>query len=394
MKILFLAPHPFYQERGTPIAVRLLVTVLSELGHSVDILTYHEGEDLAIGPNVRIHRIGRPALARQVRPGFSIKKLICDAHMYPMAVALARANKYDIVHAVEESVFMAMTIRRRFGIPYVFDMDSSMPRQIVDKLPLMKPLFPFMAWREARAITKALAVVPMCEAFADLARRHGATRITVLRDISLLGLCDPAARADLRKEFGIKGACYLYLGNLEKYQGIDLLLESFAIVAGRHPDAGLVIAGGIAADIEKYRGVAARLGIAGNVHFAGPKPLSVMKALFDSSDALVSPRTHGENTPMKIYPYLDSGKPIIATRAPTHTQVLNDSISILVEASPAAFAGGLMKIITDPAGSARIAANAKDHAGRHFSFDVFRKQVAELYKGLADELHRRQETRH
>lgn len=391
MRILLLAPHPFYQERGTPIAVRLLVTVLSELGHSVDILTYHEGEDINLGSNVKIHRIRKPPFASGIRPGISIKKLISDALMYPTAIAMARAAKYDLVHAVEESVFMAMTIRRRFGIPYIFDMDSSMPNQIVDKLPLLKFLYPFMAWREARAIKNALAIVPMCDAFADLARKQGATRITVLRDISLLSLCDPAARIDLRKEFGITGKCFLYLGNLERYQGIDLLLESMALVLKQKPDAGLVIAGGIPADIGKYKAMANRLGIAQNVHFAGTKPLAVMKALFDSSDALVSPRAQGENTPMKIYPYLDSGRPIVATRAPTHTQVLNDSIAILAEANPTDFAAGLLKVITDPAGSAQIAARAKACATANFSFEVFRKQVTELYVQIGREIQLRQQ---
>lgn len=387
MKILLLAPHPFYQERGTPIAVRLLVTVLGELGHTVDVLTYHEGEDLKFDGAVTIHRIGRPPFAANVRPGFSVKKLICDAWMFPKAMALARQNRYDVVHAVEESVFMAMAIRRKFGTPYVFDMDSSMPRQILDKLPLTKPLFPFLARREAKAIKEALAVVPMCDALATLAREEGAKHISVLRDISLLNLCDPSARADLKAEFSIKGTCFLYLGNLEKYQGIDLLLESFALVLRQQPDAALVIAGGIAGDIVKYKAVAENLDIAARVHFAGPRPLKMMRALFDSADALVSPRSQGQNTPMKIYPYLDSGKPIVATRSPTHTQVLNDSVSILSEPTPQDFAQGMLRVITDPAGSARLAASAKTYAQANFSFDVFRKLVRDLYLQIERDIH-------
>ena len=38
MKILLLAPHPFYQERGTPIAVNLLLKALSERGDKIDVL--------------------------------------------------------------------------------------------------------------------------------------------------------------------------------------------------------------------------------------------------------------------------------------------------------------------------------------------------------------------
>ena len=68
MNILLLAPHPFYQERGTPIAVDLLLRVLSGLGHTVDVLTYPGGED-RVHPGVRIHRIAAGRWARGVPPG-------------------------------------------------------------------------------------------------------------------------------------------------------------------------------------------------------------------------------------------------------------------------------------------------------------------------------------
>src|SRR5690606_25954218 len=60
MKILFLAPQPFFQERGTPIAVRLAVEVLGgRKGDSIDLLTYHEGSDVPL-KNVRHLRITLP----------------------------------------------------------------------------------------------------------------------------------------------------------------------------------------------------------------------------------------------------------------------------------------------------------------------------------------------
>ena len=42
-KILLIAPHPFYQERGTPIAVDLLIRALTERGYLIDLLTFNEG---------------------------------------------------------------------------------------------------------------------------------------------------------------------------------------------------------------------------------------------------------------------------------------------------------------------------------------------------------------
>ena len=77
MKVLMLAPHPFYQERGTPIAVDLLIRALSERGYQIDLLTFNEGSDVDY-PGLTIHRVKPFPLICNVRPGFSIKKLLLD----------------------------------------------------------------------------------------------------------------------------------------------------------------------------------------------------------------------------------------------------------------------------------------------------------------------------
>ena len=57
MKVLVLAPHPFFQERGTPIDVSLVLRVLSERADtSVDLLVYNEGEEFSL-PRLTIHRV-------------------------------------------------------------------------------------------------------------------------------------------------------------------------------------------------------------------------------------------------------------------------------------------------------------------------------------------------
>jgi glycosyltransferase involved in cell wall biosynthesis len=384
MKILLLAPHPFYQERGTPIAVDLLLRVWSERGDQVDVLTYHEGVDRSY-PGVTIHRIAPPPLCRNIRPGFSLKKVGCDLYLLRMALCLARRERYDIVHAVEESAFVAMLLRRRMGTPYVFDMDSSMPRQIVDKMPLLKFALPLMTRLEARAVRKARAVVVMCDSLAELAQSYGATDVVVLRDISLLPFQSETAGVELKKELGIKGLCFLYLGNLEQYQGIALLLRSFALLLKRGGSADLVIAGGAADDIRSYQGVAVELGVAERVHFVGPKPLGVMAALFRGADVLVSPRTHGANTPMKIYSYLDSGKPIVATRLATHTQVLDETTAELAEPDPESFANGMARLAGDAALRERLGCAARELCRAKYSFAVYRATLCAIYARLGNQ---------
>jgi len=385
MHILLLAPHPFFQERGTPIAVDLLLQALVKREDRVDVLTYHEGEDRDYGPSVTLHRIRAPQFIRHIRPGFSLKKLVCDAIMAPHARRLVREHHYDFIHAVEESVFIARWISRRTGIPYVFDMDSSMPRQIADKLPFLAPLLAPMRAMERRAIREAVAVVPMCDALADEARHAGAAFVEVLRDISLLP-DDVPFNPDLgfRKSTGITGPVALYIGNLEPYQGIGLLLESAARVAATGHDLSVVIAGGRADDIAHYRTQAAALGLSGRIHFLGPRPVAHMIHLFQDADILVSPRTQGQNTPMKIYSYLDAGRPLVATRLPTHTQVLDDDVALLCAPEPEAMANALIRLLNDKPLAGRLAGKARQLAQERYSRTAFEITVNHLYDHLAN----------
>ena len=386
MKILLLAPHPFYQERGTPIAVALLVRALAECGHRIDILTYHEGDDPPLPDGVRIHRIRKPPLAHGIKPGFSVKKLICDAFMLPHALRMARENGYDVVHAVEESVFMAMAIRWRRGIPYVYDMDSSLPQQVMEKVRALAVLGPAMEWMERQAIRGAACVVPMCDVLADLARRNEARKVVVLRDVPLASPATPGEvdRAGV-PDLPAGGVRFMYVGNLETYQGIDLLLESFALLRRETENASLVIVGGTEADVARYRQRAAELGIGETTVFTGPQPIRLMGTLFERADVLVSPRVKGVNTPMKIYSYLQSGKPVLATNIPSHTQVLNPETAMLAMPRPEAIADAMQELARDPELRRRLGQAGKALVEREYSLEQFRKQVRELSDWLTAE---------
>ncbi len=133
MKILLVAPQPFYVERGTPIAVRLLVQTLCDLGHEVDLLVYHEGRDIQV-KGLTVIRARRPPGITSVPIGISVKKLVCDVFLVWRMIGLLRRKRYDVVHAVEEAIFAGAFLRpflHRYRL--VYDMDSSMADQVVEK---------------------------------------------------------------------------------------------------------------------------------------------------------------------------------------------------------------------------------------------------------------------
>jgi glycosyltransferase involved in cell wall biosynthesis len=379
MKVLLLAPHPFYQDRGTPIAVDLMLQALSARGESVDVLTWHLGDNRAY-PGVTLHRIPRLPFIRRARPGFSLVKLVCDAVMTLKALRMAFRTRYDVVHAVEESVFMARLIRWLRKTPYIFDMDSSMPLQIIEKAPRARFLLPLLKRLEGGAIRHAAAVAAVCDSLAELAAAAGARRVVLVRDVSLLpDDRDPAATPPA---FQLPGLVFLYVGNLEAYQGLDLLLESLALARKSRTDLTLAVVGGVPADIAACRAHASRLGIGDAVHVMGPRPLSDMAALFASAHVLVSPRISGNNTPMKIYSYLDSGKPVLATNLPTHTQALTPEVALLAPANPGAFAAAMLALAADPEQRLALGARGRQLARTAYSRPALFAAVNTLYNEL------------
>ena len=382
MKILILAPHPFYQDRGTPISEDLLIQALLARGDDVDLLTYHEGVGRT-HERLRIFRIRPFPRVRDIRPGFSAKKLYCDVFMFSQLISLLWKNHYDVVHAVEESTFMALLLCPLRSIPYVCDIDSSMTTQLVDRFRVLRPFRALLQWIEAMPYRKAVAVVPMCDALADEIRRYRSGRVVVLKDVSLIRAREDGEEVEnLAEKLNLSGPVSMYIGNLEAYQGIDLLLESFAIAIRSVEDATLIIIGGTAGDIQRFRAFAQRLGVTESVHFLGPRPVGQIGLYMEQADVLVSPRTQGTNTPMKVYSYLDSGVAVLATRRPTHTQIMNDEIARLAEPSPKAFASGLTELFADPDLRQRLARSARAYIQREHSYPVFRERVHELYARL------------
>ena len=391
MKILVLAPHPFFQARGTPLAVRRVVEFLSARGHQLDLLTLHEGEDVAI-PNCRIYRIARPFGIRNIRPGFSFKKIICDVFMFAKCLRMVRKNRYDLIHAVEESAFIAAAMQRLTRVPYIYDMDSSLAEQLVDAYPSLQFAFPTLRRCEALAVRRSLGVLTVCAALEDVAHGHAPDKpIGRVEDTTLL-VSDPtadgngqAADAALPAALGPGTPLAMYVGNLEHYQGIGLLLEGFRHTLLRVPQARLVIVGGLAQDVSRYRHTAAELGIESQVHFLGPRPIASLDALLKRADVLVSPRLKGLNTPMKIYSYLDSGTAVLATRLRTHTQVLDDHTAYLVAPEPEALGNGLADLLSDPALRERLARQAKAYVQQEFTPEAAERKLGSFYSMMESE---------
>jgi glycosyltransferase involved in cell wall biosynthesis len=116
--------------------------------------------------------------------------------------------------------------------------------------------------------------------------------------------------------------------------------------------------------------------------FTGERPAEEIPAYLLAADVLVSPRSRGTNTPLKIYQYLRSGRPIVATRLLTHTQVLNDDTAVLTGATAREFAEGILAVLTDKERAATIGKQARRVADTKYSYEAYLERTRQACAAL------------
>jgi glycosyltransferase involved in cell wall biosynthesis len=161
---------------------------------------------------------------------------------------------------------------------------------------------------------------------------------------------------------------------------MGILLEAMARtgqMSGRQPR--LAIVGGRDDQIAGLQAEAYRLGVGDRVTFAGLRPPGEIPSCLAAADVLVSTRSTGANIPLKLYSYLRSGRPLVATEIPSHTQVVDGTTALLVDPTPADVAGGIMQVLADRDLADRLGTAAATLAANHFGPVAYLQGVADSY---------------
>ena len=385
MHILMIAPEPFFEPRGTPFSELHRIRALTSLGHTVDLVTYPFGSDVSM-PGLRIIRSLRPPLLSRVRIGPSWAKVPLDALLSLTALRLALTRKYDAIHSHEEGGAIGIVLAAILRKPHLYDMHSSLPQQIENfGYGKAKGLAALFGWVERLMIKRSRVVIVICEDLEDTVKALRLPVPTVLIENAAGSGATPSAGSglEIRKALGLTESTpiVLYTGTFEAYQGLDLLFQAMRRVIAARPEARLVMVGGDAAQVDAARKSVEALGLAAGVIFTGQRPAEEVPAYLDAATVLVSPRSSGTNTPLKIYQYLRSGRPIVATRLRTHTQVLNDDVAILTPATPDGLAEGLLRGLGE-VDAAAIGARARTLAETKYSDEAFVEKTRRAYEVL------------
>jgi glycosyltransferase involved in cell wall biosynthesis len=382
MRILMIAPEPFFEPRGTPFSEYHRIRALLDLGHTVDLVTYPFGQSIQL-PGLRVFRCLRPPFIRRVKVGPSVAKVPLDLALTITALRRVASDGYDVIHSHEEGAIIGVVLSSLLGVPHVYDMHSSLPQQLSNFAYSRSRVLRWLLHRLERiAIRHSRVTIVICPELRRLVER-----LEPGTDPVVIENAPGAAEADVDRASDVVRATLrvppsaplvVYTGTFEAYQGLDLLFAAAALVAQSRPEARFLLVGGHPDQIAEARAQADAAGAGAVTIFAGERPSCEIPAILEAADVLVSPRSRGINTPLKIYQYLRAGRAIVATRLLTHTQVLDDSVAVLTGATPREFADGIISTLADPEMAMALGTRAAELAATKYSYDAYLERTREV----------------
>ena len=382
MRILMIAPEPFFEPRGTPFSEYHRIRALLDLGHTVDLVTYPFGQSIQL-PGLRVFRCLRPPFIRRVKVGPSVAKVPLDLALTITALRRVASDGYDVIHSHEEGAIIGVVLSSLLGVPHVYDMHSSLPQQLSNFAYSRSRVLRWLLHRLERiAIRHSRVTIVICPELRRLVERlEPGTDPVVIENAPGAAEADVDRASDVvRATLRVPSSAPLvvYTGTFEAYQGLDLLFAAAALVAQSRPEARFLLVGGHPDQIAEARAQADAAGAGAVTIFAGERPSCEIPAILEAADVLVSPRSRGINTPLKIYQYLRAGRAIVATRLLTHTQVLDDSVAVLTGATPREFADGIISTLADPEMAMALGTRAAELAATKYSYDAYLERTREV----------------
>lgn len=176
---------------------------------------------------------------------------------------------------------------------------------------------------------------------------------------------------ETRKTYGLasdRPVC-LYAGTVSKLKGAQYVFAA----AESLPQVTFLFVGSVSHEFSDAK-------LPQNVRLLGDKEQKELPSILQAADVLLLPHPKGEfsQSPMKLFEYMASRVPIVASRLPSISEVLNNDNAVLIEPeSPEALVSGIDRVLNDPHLSKRIAAKAYEDV-KKYTWDIRGKRIADF----------------
>jgi len=378
MRILFPTLAPFPSDEAPAVQVANMAQAFAELGHAVTLLA-----PTGNGGPPQDDRVERHELSQRYGfiPDFTAVRLSRRSHRgqsYLHAARIALLSLRTAPDLLFSRNLRGCLLPSMMGIPTVFEahtltsLEGRQDRWVLERL-ARTPGF-----RGIVAISQGLA--------DDLVRIMGIDRdrIHVAHDAVRISAEDSTGATSRRSSASLRVG---YTGSLFPGRGIELLLDA----ARRCPWIELHLVGGPAqqaADIAAQRPDGPR----GNIVVHGPVSPVEARRLQRGFDVLVAPFAHAVHTdsgvdsarwmsPMKVFEYMASGRPIVISDLPVLREVLRPEVdALMVEPERVeALLTALERLRDDPALGERLAASALERVRTEFTWEIRARRILERF---------------
>lgn len=310
---------------------------------------------------------------------------------------LAQRLKPDILHAHSPALnaIAALNAGRALGIPVVYEVRAFWEDAAADhgSSPPGGLRYRLTRALETYALRRADAVTTICEGLRRelCARGVPAHKITVIPNAVDAGAFSVTASDDLwlAHKLGLHGHLVIgFIGSFYAYEGLALLLRAMPRMLAAQPALRLLLAGGGPQD-GALRALAAQLGIAHAVVFAGRVPHAQVASYYQLVDICVYPRLPMRLTelvtPLKPLEAMAQGRLVVASDVGGHRELIDHGkTGVLFRAGDAgALAQAIQALLLAPASWPALRQQARAFVETERSWGASVGRYAPVYARVA-----------
>jgi glycosyltransferase involved in cell wall biosynthesis len=375
LRIAMIAACPFPWPRGTPIRIYRIAEAVAHRGHAVHVVTYHLGEELADAPFV-VHRIRDVPAYRRTDPGPTFRKLV---QLDPMLAGLLRRLhheiRFDLVHAHHyEGLLVASHALR--GIPIVYDAHTLLTSEL-PTYPLGLPRRAIRAlapWLDGHLPRRADRIIAVSEGIRRALTTLGAS---APERMSVIPSGVEWERFQVEQGMTPDGRTVIFTGNLAPYQGVDLMLEAFAVLRARRADVRLMIV--TDSSFTPFDALTRRLGVLAAVDLPRAT-FPQLPALLAAATVAINPRVQCDGIPQKLLNYMSAGLPIVTFEGSAGPLRHGVTGLCVPDGDTAAMADALERLLTDRPLARALGDAAREQARREFSWNQVAARIEQVYR--------------
>jgi glycosyltransferase involved in cell wall biosynthesis len=379
-----LAPTPYFADRGCHVRIYEEARALTILGHDVRIVTYHIGRDM---PDIPVIRIPRIPWYSKLEAGPSLHKLYLDVLLLYKALQLIPDFSPDVIHAhLHEGAFIGFLLKKLSGLPLLFDYQGSLTGECIDHGFFSAEAFPAGIFRriESRINRCADMIITSSSAGASaLVVDWGIEprKVTPLIDGVDTDVFRQGNQTEARALLGLNPDTPLvaYLGLMNRYQGVDLLMESISILKARAANIHFLLMG---FPEERYREEAKLRGVSDMICFSGKVEYAEAARMLSAADIAVTPKLSLTEANGKIFNYMACGLPVVAFDTPVNREIMGDSGWYARYGDAEDLANKISELLIDRPLRADLALRVREKAVLEHSWLTRGTRLVEIYTSI------------